>query len=127
MYMYIHVHVHVLYTYMYNYIKYAHRSTCTCTYMYYIHILVRQHKEELREIKKKKAQKKLARSQEVEQHRETEKQRWKNFTTKVTNRSILLVQYSIYSHAIFFICLCVCMSVCTCMYEVCSSTRWTDQ
>lgn len=42
----------------------------------------RQHKEELREIKKKKAQKKLARSQEVEQHRETEKQRWKNFTTK---------------------------------------------
>ena len=81
----------------------------------YIHILVRQHKEELREIKKKKAQKKLARSQEVEQHRETEKQRWKNFTTKVTNRSILLVQYSIYSHKIFFymsVCMYVCMYVC---------------
>ena len=109
----VHVHVHVLYTYMYNYIKYTHRSTCTCTY--YIHILVRQHKEELREIKKKKAQKKLARSQEVEQHRETEKQRWKNFTTKVTNRSILLVQYSIYSHAIFFY-MSVCVYVCMYMY-----------
>jgi survival-of-motor-neuron-related-splicing factor 30 len=42
----------------------------------------RQKRDELREIKKKKTEKKLARMQVIEQHREGEKQRWKDFTSK---------------------------------------------
>lgn len=47
-------------------------------------IITRQKKDELREIKKKKNEKKVARMQVIEQHREGEKQRWKNFSTKVS-------------------------------------------
>ncbi len=43
----------------------------------------RQKREEMREYKKKKAQKKVARQQEVEQLREKEKNKWKQFTQKV--------------------------------------------
>lgn len=43
----------------------------------------RQKREQMREYKKKKAQKKAARQQEIEELRESEKTRWKQFTSKV--------------------------------------------
>jgi len=42
----------------------------------------RQHKKELQELRKKKVQKKVARLQEIEEAREKEKQRWKEFAHK---------------------------------------------
>ena len=42
----------------------------------------RQHKKELQELRKKKVQKKVARLQEIEEAREKEKLRWKEFAHK---------------------------------------------
>ena len=45
----------------------------------YLSLLHRQHKKELQELRKKKVQKKVARLQEIEESREKEKLRWKEF------------------------------------------------
>lgn len=47
-------------------------------------IAFRQKKNDLREMKKKKNEKKHARMQVIDQHREGEKQRWKSFSAKVS-------------------------------------------
>ena len=57
--------------------KWANSFHCVITLYFY-----RQHKKELQELRKKKVQKKVARLQEIEEAREKEKQRWKEFAYK---------------------------------------------
>jgi len=73
----------------------------------------RQHKKELQELRKKKVQKKVARLQEIEEAREKEKQRWKEFAYKSAKkgapiggkqkRSIFAVPDSIHGKVSFLI------------------------
>lgn len=64
---------------------YVHVCIVPITWLLSVYVIAfRQKKNDLREMKKKKNEKKLARMQVIDQHREGEKQRWKSFSAKVS-------------------------------------------